>query len=114
MMRILIIEDDESILRGIVENLRREHYEVSSETDGARGYELAKREKFDLILLDLMLPSMDGLDICKKLRTEGIQVPILMLTARGEEIDKVIGLECRLMPINMWTTSTQVPGVSGC
>ena len=109
MKRILIIEDDESILRGIVENLRREHYEVSSETDGSRGFELAKREKFDL-----MLPSMDGLDICKKLRMEGIQVPILMLTARGEEIDKVIGLECRLMPINMWTTSTQVPDVSGC
>ena len=93
MARILVIEDDRAVLKGLLENLRREHYVVFAQEDGRRGYELAKQKHFDLILLDVMLPGMDGLDVCKKLRAEGNQVPILMLTARGDELDKVLGLE---------------------
>lgn len=93
MKRILIVEDDRSVLQGLAENLRREHYEVCAVEDGEEGYKLAREKKFDLILLDVMLPGMDGLEICKQLRSEGVQIPILMLTAKGEEIDKVLGLE---------------------
>lgn len=93
MKRVLVIEDDKSILQGIVDNLKNERFEVSAEMDGERGYEIAKQKKFDVILLDVMLPNMDGLEICKRLRAEGVEVPILMLTAKGEELDKVLGLE---------------------
>jgi len=93
MKRILIIEDDKAILRGLTDNLKKENFEVESATDGLLGYELAQMAKHDLIILDVMLPSMDGLEICRKLRTEKVQIPILMLTGKKEEIDKVLGLE---------------------
>jgi DNA-binding response OmpR family regulator len=93
MKRILIIEDDKAILRGLTDNLKKENFEVVSATDGLRGYELAKTAKHNLIILDVMLPSMDGLEICRKLRTEKVQIPILMLTSKKEEVDKVLGLE---------------------
>lgn len=93
MKRILIIEDDKAILRGLTDNLKKENFEVESATDGLKGYELAQTAKHDLIILDVMLPSMDGLEICRKLRTEKVQIPILMLTGKKEEIDKVLGLE---------------------
>ncbi len=93
MKRVLVIEDDKSILQGIVDNLKKEQFEVFAETDGERGFTAAKQKKFDLVLLDVMLPNMDGLEICRRLRAEGVQVPILMLTAKGEELDKVLGLE---------------------
>jgi two-component system response regulator VicR len=93
MKRILIVEDDAAILRGLTDNLKAEHFDVVSAMDGQEGFELAKKRKCDLIILDVMLPSMSGFDICKQLRTESVQTPILMLTGKGEEMDKVLGLE---------------------
>jgi two-component system response regulator VicR len=93
MITVLAIEDDPAILRGLSDNLRFEGYEVVTATDGETGYQLQRQRKPDLILLDLMLPRMSGLELCRKLRGEGIQTPILMLTARSEEPDRVLGLD---------------------
>ena len=93
MKRMLIVEDDEAILRGLIDSFKAEHFDVETSSDGEEGYTFAKRRKFDLIILDVMLPGMNGLDICKQLRVEGVKTPILMLTGKGEEIDKVMGLE---------------------
>jgi DNA-binding response OmpR family regulator len=93
MTKILAIEDDPAILRGLTDNLRFEGYEVVTATDGETGYRLHQERKPDLILLDLMLPRMSGLELCRKLRGEKIQTPILMLTARSEEPDRVLGLD---------------------
>jgi DNA-binding response OmpR family regulator len=93
MSRILIIEDDRAILRGLVDNLEYESNEVLSATDGIQGYTLIREQKPDLVILDLMLPKMSGYDICRKVRAEGNTTPILMLTARGEEVDRVLGLD---------------------
>jgi len=93
MTTVLAIEDDPAILRGLSDNLRFEGYEVLTATDGETGYRLQRERKPDLILLDLMLPRMSGLEVCRKLRAEGIQTPILMLTARSEEPDRVLGLD---------------------
>jgi DNA-binding response OmpR family regulator len=90
---ILAIEDDPAILRGISDNLRFEGYEVITASDGETGYRMQAERKPDLILLDLMLPRMSGLEFCRKLRGEGIQTPVLMLTARTEESDRVLGLD---------------------
>jgi len=91
--KILIIEDELDLVRGIKMNLVDEGYEVDYALNGKVGLEKALKEKPDLILLDIMLPGMDGLEICKELRRNKVDIPILMLTAKGEEIDKVIGLE---------------------
>jgi len=93
MKRILIIEDDPAIIKGLEEFLASEHYQIITAMDGQEGYKKALSEKPDLILLDLMLPSMNGQEICQKLRTEKIMIPILMLTSKREETDKVLGLE---------------------
>jgi two-component system response regulator VicR len=93
MITILAVEDDPAILRGLSDNLRFEGYQVVTATDGETGYRLQHERKPDLILLDLMLPRMSGLELCRKLRGEGIQTPILMLTARSEEPDRVLGLD---------------------
>jgi DNA-binding response OmpR family regulator len=93
MKRILIIEDDSSILKGLQAGLAQEHYDIQTATDGEAGYERASEESFDLILLDLMLPAKNGLEICRDLRKTGINTPIIMLTSKKEEIDKVLGLE---------------------
>jgi DNA-binding response OmpR family regulator len=93
LKRILIIEDDIAILRGLKDNLEAEHFDVFSESDGTKGYQIAKKRQFDAILLDIMLPSMNGIEICKQLRSDEIQTPILMLTSKGTELDKVMGLE---------------------
>lgn len=93
MKKILIIEDDPATLTGLEASLEEEHFEVSSCTDGLEGYEKARIEFFDLIILDLKLPGKNGEDICKDLRREGISTPILMLTSKIEEMDKVLGLE---------------------
>jgi DNA-binding response OmpR family regulator len=93
MSLVLIVEDDPAILRGLNDNLRFEHYDVLTATDGETGYRLAIEKKPDLVILDLMLPKMNGLDICRKLRSEGFVTPIMMLTARGEESDRVFGLD---------------------
>lgn len=93
MHKILVIEDDPSISRGLVASLEKEHYDVRAYTDGEQGYRAALVETFDLVLLDLILPGKDGEDICKSLRANDIGTPILMLTSKGREIDKIQGLE---------------------
>jgi DNA-binding response OmpR family regulator len=93
MKKILIIEDEDSILMALEDNLRMEGYEVACAEDGEKGLSMAGEQKFDLIILDIMLPKMDGFEVCKQLRKEGINTHILMLTAKSQEIDKVLGLE---------------------
>ncbi len=93
MKKILVVEDDKALVRGLTDNLKEEHFDVISAGDGTSGYELARKEKIDLLILDLLLPGMDGLEVCKKLRTEHVQTPILMLTSKKQEVDKVLGLE---------------------
>lgn len=93
MKKILIVEDDPALLTGLSESLSNEQYSVEKAGDGLKGYNLAMKKDFDLVLLDLILPLKDGFDICKDLRKEGRNMPILMLTSKTEEIDKVLGLE---------------------
>lgn len=93
MSRILIIEDEPSMLMGLEDNLDFEGYEVDSAPDGPSGLKKIQTGHYDLILLDVMLPGMSGFDICRQLRKNGNTVPIILLTAKGEEIDKVLGLE---------------------
>jgi two-component system alkaline phosphatase synthesis response regulator PhoP len=91
--KILIVEDEPDMVLGLKDNFEFEGYEVVTATDGESGLERARTQKPDLIVLDVMLPRMSGLEVCKTLRGEGWEGPILMLTARGQEIDKVVGLE---------------------
>jgi DNA-binding response OmpR family regulator len=93
MSRIIVIEDDRAILRGLKDNLEFESYEVLTATDGEQGYRLIREQSPDLIVLDLMIPKMDGYELCRKVRSEGMTTPILMLTARSEETDRVHGLD---------------------
>lgn len=93
MPTILVVEDEESIAEPMVENLEFEGYEVLDARDGNRGLELALSGRADLVLLDIMLPGINGYEICRRMREEGIEVPVIMLTARGEEADKVRGLD---------------------
>ncbi len=93
MKRILIIEDDPAVLKGLEDALKEDHYTVVSASTGAKGYTMAKRENIDLIVLDLKLPDKSGEDICRDLRKDGITIPILMLTSKKQETDKVVGLE---------------------
>ncbi len=93
MTRILVAEDEPDMLMGLRENLQMEGYEVLEAVDGEAAVELATKERPDLILLDVMMPKLDGLAVCKRLRESGFTVPILMLTARGQEEDVVRGLE---------------------
>lgn len=91
-MRILVVEDEHKIANSIKRGFEQETWAVDVAYDGEEGYDLGISEDYDVIVLDLMLPKMDGMEICKKLRGEGIHTPILMLTARGEIADKVSGL----------------------
>lgn len=93
MNKILIIEDDPAILRGLQAALSEEHYKLTSASDGQEGFELALKQEADLIILDIMLPSKNGCDICRDLRAEKVTTPILMLTSKREEMDRVLGLE---------------------
>jgi len=90
---VLIVEDESNIVDILSFNLEREGYDTIEANDGQRGLELAREQNPDLILLDLMLPKMDGFEVCRRLRQEGSAIPIIMLTAREEEADKVMGLE---------------------
>lgn len=90
---ILIVEDDESIALALKLNLEAEGYPVSLESDGQRGLEAARGEHVDLVILDVMLPKKNGLEVVRQLRNEGRRVPVIMLSARGAESDKVMGLE---------------------
>lgn len=89
---IIIVEDDETLQETLAYNLEREGYQVASAIDGPDGLELARAQKPDLIILDVMLPELDGLSVCRILRRE-MDVPIIMLTARSSEVDKIIGLD---------------------
>ena len=91
--KVLVVEDDPGILRTVADNLRFEQYDVITATDGEAAYALHQKEQPDLIVLDLMLPRMSGLELCRKLRTAEVQIPVLMLTARSEEADRVRGLD---------------------
>jgi DNA-binding response OmpR family regulator len=91
--KVLVVEDDPGILRTVADNLRFERYEVFTATDGETAYALHQQAQPDLIVLDLMLPRMSGLEFCRKLRMEDTQVPVLMLTARSQEADRVRGLD---------------------
>ena len=93
MSRIIVIEDDLAILRGLRDNLEYESYEVYTATDGEQGYRLIQKHHPHLIVLDLMMPRMSGYELCRKVRSEGIATPILMLTARSEEADRVHGFD---------------------
>jgi DNA-binding response OmpR family regulator len=93
MTKLLVIEDDPAILRGLTDNLEFEGYDVSTAVDGDAGYRVQHTYKPDLIVLDLMLPRLSGLALCRRLRAEGNQTPILMLTARSDESDRIAGLD---------------------
>jgi DNA-binding response OmpR family regulator len=89
---VLIVEDDETLQETLAYNLDREGYTVTTATDGSTGLEMARTQQPDLIVLDVMLPELDGLSVCRILRRE-MDVPIIMLTARSSEVDKIIGLD---------------------
>jgi two-component system alkaline phosphatase synthesis response regulator PhoP len=93
MTRVLVVEDDDSMARALTDGFQYEGYDVVLARDGAAGLRLATESHPDVVILDVMLPKMSGLDVCKQLRADGSRVPILMLTARGQEIDKVLGLK---------------------
>ena len=92
-MKILVVDDERTLVKGIKFNLENEGYEVECAYDGAAAVELAREGKLDLIILDLMMPEIDGLEACMRIR-EFSNVPIIMLTARSEDTDKIIGFEC--------------------
>lgn len=91
--RILIVEDDDAQLLALSDRLTREGFAIESARHGDRGAELATRGDYDLVILDVMLPGKDGLEIAREMRRHGVMTPVLMLTARGETADKVLGLE---------------------
>ncbi len=93
MTKILIVEDEPNMVSGLRDNFEFEGYEVLTAADGVAGLETALKESPDLVLLDVMMPRMSGLDVCKQLKAKRPGIPIIMLTARGQEVDKVVGLE---------------------
>jgi len=93
MPTILVVEDEPDMQRGLKDNLEFENYAVEMAADGESALKKISEHTYDLIILDVMLPKISGLDVCKRTRKQGITTPIIMLTARGEEIDKVLGLE---------------------
>src|SRR5271157_4432409 len=93
MRRIFVVEDDPGIAFGLKLDFQGEGYEVATEGDGQTALERARREKFDLILLDVMLPRKDGFEICRELRRDGSKTPIILLTAKAQEAEKILGLE---------------------
>jgi two-component system OmpR family response regulator len=90
--KVLVVEDDPNLLETLKYNLRKEGYEVANASDGEQAIEVARKEKPDLIILDIMLPKISGFEVCRILRKE-MTVPILMLTAKADETDKIVGLE---------------------
>jgi len=92
-MKILLVEDEEGLILTLTDRLQSEGFSVTSANDGKKGFDAAVSGQFDLIILDVMLPKKNGYDVCRDLRQKGITTPILMLTAKGETIDKVLGLK---------------------
>ena len=93
MTRILIVEDEPNMVAGLRDNFEFEGYEVLSAYDGVEGLQRALADSPDLVVLDVMMPKMSGLEVCKQLKAKRPSIPIIMLTARGQEVDKVVGLE---------------------
>jgi len=93
MSRVLLVEDEPGLVMTLTDRLMAEGYEVESATDAPSGLEMAAAGSFDAILLDVMLPGGNGMDVCRTLRQRGLQTPILMLTAKGQVVDKVVGLK---------------------
>lgn len=93
MSRILVVEDDPAILRGLRHALEYEKHEVLAARSGEEGLQLLRDRHPDLVVLDVMLPTLSGFELCRRARQEGIRTPILMLTARGEDVDQVMGLD---------------------
>ena len=91
--KILVVEDEPNMVAGLRDNFEFEGYEVITAGDGIEGLQKALDESPDLVVLDVMMPRMSGLEVCKQLRTKRASIPIIMLTARGQEVDKVVGLE---------------------
>ncbi|MCY3573929.1 MAG: response regulator transcription factor [Chloroflexi bacterium] len=93
--KILLVEDEEKLVANLADKLRAEGYEVITALDGESGWRLARGDSYDLIVLDIMLPGLDGLSLCRMIRNDSkaAGVPIIMLTARGTEVDKIVGLE---------------------
>lgn len=92
-MKILLVEDEPGLVLTLTDRLRSEGFEVTTASDGKAGFDKATEGGFDLIILDVMLPKKNGYDVCRDLRKKGIETPVLMLTAKGETIDKVLGLK---------------------
>ena len=90
--RILIVEDDRTLRQALTFNLEREGYEVRGAVDGQQALDWARTDQFDLMLLDVMLPGMSGIEVLRVLRSEGIGTPVIVLSAKGDEIDRVVGL----------------------
>ncbi len=93
MIKILIVEDEPAMVKGLKDNLEFEGYQADTATNGKDGLELLLNNNYNLAILDVMMPEMSGFDVCKAARSKGIKTPIIMLTAKAEEIDKVLGLE---------------------
>ena len=93
MNRMLVVEDDEAMSVALRDGFEFEKYAVELATDGEEGMRLASRSRYDVIILDVMLPKKSGLDVCKELREKGNTTPVIMLTARGQEIDKIVGFK---------------------
>jgi two-component system alkaline phosphatase synthesis response regulator PhoP len=91
--KILVVDDEEALVRLITYNLNKEGFNTIYAYDGSRVVRIIEEENPDLLILDLMLPGKDGLDICREIRSQGNQIPVIMLTARAEELDRVLGLE---------------------
>lgn len=91
--RVLLVEDEPGLVVTLTDRLKSEGYQVSSATDGPSALSVASKQHFDVILLDVMLPGVSGFDVCRDLRQQGIKTPIIMLTARGQVMDKVLGLK---------------------
>lgn len=93
MNKVLLVEDEEGLIITLSDRLKSEGFDIAIAKNGDEGFEIASTKLFDLIILDIMLPKKNGFDVCRDLRKEGIETPILMLTAKGEIIDKVLGLK---------------------
>ncbi|MEO6578336.1 MAG: response regulator transcription factor [Candidatus Limnocylindria bacterium] len=91
--RLLLVEDDPTLRQALTFNLTREGYEIASAADGEAGLEAARNERLDLILLDVMLPGMSGIEVLRVLRRDGVTTPVIILSAKGDEIDRVVGLK---------------------
>lgn len=93
MTRILITDDEPSMRQGLADNLEFEGYKVEMAADGTEALDLLSKNEYDLLILDVMMPEVSGFDVCKKIRQQGNNIPVILLTAKGEEIDRVLGLE---------------------